>query len=109
MAEFTENFGANTDSIYSIFNEIEGKKKTVDGDYLAGNFEDSSDGMDALLDELQDLEEELLKLKNKALFWIYIIEWTTVTTTGILCGVGLWTLMVHRRLYQEVDTTRFTT
>ena len=47
-------------------------------------------------------------MKDRALMWIYIIEWFTVTATLFISGFLLWTLMVRRRLYGEVGVTRLT-
>ena len=57
------------------------------------------------LDEAVDLA---MRLKDRALLWIYITEASAVMATSLICGVILWTLMVKRRLYREVSTTRST-
>jgi len=36
-----------------------------------------------------------------------VIEWLAVTGTSMVCGFLLWLLMIRRRLYREVRTTRF--
>ena len=45
-------------------------------------------------------------LKQRALFWIYLTEWLAVTAVLLLSGFVLWTLMIRRRLYGEVRSTR---
>ena len=106
MFEFAEDFGANTMDIYSRLGEIEGKKAEADHEYLRGDFEASYDRMDSLLKDLRGLEEEAVKLKNRALAWVYFIEWLSVSGTMLMCGVVLWQLMVKRSRYREVAVTR---
>jgi hypothetical protein len=50
--------------------------------------------------------DEALKLKDQALFWIYVSEWSVVTGTFLLCSFVVWSLMVKRRLYREVEETK---
>ncbi len=107
MVEFTENFGANTRDIYSKLREIEARKADADSDYLEGDFEASYDGMGSVLEDLQELEAEAVKLKNSALAWVFLIEWLSVSATLLACGVVLWNLMIRRRMYREVAVTRF--
>jgi hypothetical protein len=38
--------------------------------------------------------------------WVYIIEWFVAVSTLFISGFILWTLMVRRRLYREIDATR---
>lgn len=47
------------------------------------------------------------RLKDQAMLWIYLIEWSVVTSTFTICGVVVWTLMVRRRYYREIGSTRF--
>jgi hypothetical protein len=56
---------------------------------------------------LKSLEERAIELKQRALFWVYVIEWLAVSGTGLFAGFLLWSVMVRRRLYREVGGTRF--
>jgi hypothetical protein len=51
--------------------------------------------------------EEAVNAKDRALLWVYIIEWLTVLGTSAIVGTILWSLMIRRRLYRQVATTRF--
>ena len=55
---------------------------------------------------LSSLEQKAIVLKQRALFWIYLTEWLAVTAVLLLSGFVLWTLMIRRRLYGEVRSTR---
>jgi hypothetical protein len=57
----------------------------------------------ALMDRAEEVAD---RVKGNALLWIYITEWLVTTATVMFCGFVLWTLMVRRRLYAEVGTTR---
>jgi hypothetical protein len=68
--------------------------------------------MDLAITELEKAMDELLvasdliwRLKDEALFWVYVTEWLVVAGTGMICGFLLWTIMVRRRLYREIQTT----
>ncbi len=51
---------------------------------------------------------EAVRLKDEVLLWVYLVEWLAVSGTGTGCGFILWTLMVRRRSFKEVETTRLT-
>jgi hypothetical protein len=55
------------------------------------------------IDDALDLAQDV---KDKALLWIYITEATAVTGTLMISGIVIWALMIKRRLYREVKTTR---
>ncbi len=106
MFEFAEDFGANTMDVYSDLGGIEEAKAEADHQYLRGDFEASYDRMDSLLEDLGGLEKEAVNLKNRALAWVYFVEWLAVSGTMLICGVALWQLMVKRGMYREVGVTR---
>lgn len=40
------------------------------------------------------------------MLWVYVTEWLVVSSTGMVCGFILWTVMVRRALYRAVQETR---
>jgi dolichyl-phosphate-mannose--protein O-mannosyl transferase len=52
------------------------------------------------------ITRDAVKLKDEALFWVYISEWLVVTAAAMVAGVVVWSLMVRRRMYRAVGTTR---
>lgn len=56
--------------------------------------------------KMKDIEELAVKVKNEALFWVYVVEWLSVSGVSRVSGVVVWTLMVRRRMYREVKTTK---
>jgi len=59
----------------------------------------SSSGYDSL-------DQLAVEVKRRALMWIYTVEWVTTTATLIICLQAVWMLMVKRKAYRAVDSTR---
>jgi len=47
-----------------------------------------------------------MKLKDRALFWVYLTEWSAVMGTLFASGFVVYSLLVRRMLYKEVRLTR---
>ena len=107
LLDFCESFGANTRRIMSRFDEMDEAIAEAMPQYLELRFEEMLETYRLVDKMLAEAEEEAVKLKNRTLLWVYIIEWLAVTGTAMFCGFVLWSLMVRRRLYREVKTTRF--
>ena len=107
VMEFGEKFGANMDRVVEIIEEADGKFSDATGAYLDLDYESSLGALDEALQVLVDGNEVAFRLKDQAMLWIYLIEWSVVTSTFTICGVVVWTLMVRRRYYREIGSTRF--
>ena len=75
-------------------------------DYIELRFEDVMDIYEEGIEELGGLEEEAVEFKERALLWVYIIEWFVVTGTLLLTSFLLWSLMIRRSLYREIGRTK---
>ena len=106
LLEFIEDFGANTQGIMRDLDEINDMIAGARQDYIELRFEEVTEVYDDISDFLEDLEQEALELKDRALLWVYLIEWLAVTGVSMVAGFMVWTLMVRRRLYREIGTTR---
>ncbi|MBU7004169.1 MAG: hypothetical protein HXS50_01285 [Theionarchaea archaeon] len=106
LLDFIDRFGANTDVVASRVAQISKSSQEGEQLYLQGNHVESRNVMISAQLELEATREDAMKLKDQALMWTYVIEWITVSGTLLLVGFALWTLMVRRRLYREVSTTR---
>jgi hypothetical protein len=106
--EFVEKFGANTGVLYGELLDLESdtvsqaKSLYLDSDY------------DNALSEIRlgnrragELVEMALKARERALFWVFLIEWFAVSGVSLVSGYVLWTLMIRRKAYREVRSTRF--
>jgi uncharacterized membrane protein len=105
LLEFCESFGANVNPITDKIDQVDAAAGEAVPQYLDLRFEDVLDTYDTVDELLESAELEAVKLKNRTLLWVYIIEWLAVTGTSMACGFILWSLMVRRRLYREVGTT----
>ena len=47
-----------------------------------------------------------MRIKNQTLFWVYVVEWLSVTGVSLLSGFVVWTLMIRKKLYREIRVTR---
>jgi hypothetical protein len=104
--EFADKFGANTRSIDRLIGEIEEKRSQVTVLYIEQDYHASLEGIILLLDELIELQRVAIDLKDNALLWVYVTEVCVLTGTSMITGAAIWILMIRRRLYREVETTR---
>ncbi len=107
LLEFTEKFGANPAKEYLRLGEIDVLHQEGREHYLDMDFDSAFDSMGAALEELELLDDEVMRLKDKSLFWIYLVEWLVTTGVLLLSGTLVWSLMVRRALYREVKATRW--
>jgi hypothetical protein len=106
LLDFIDRFGANTGPVTQRMARIAGTITDAKQLYLDQEYPESSSTMDGALSDLDLLRDQALKLKDRALLWIYVTEWFAMSGVSLVVGFALWTLMVKRRLYKEVETTR---
>lgn len=106
MINWAESFGANTAALSSRLVDLETEAGRAVDDYIAQDYEPVMSFLETLFEEVEVTTMEAVRLKNQALLWVYAVEWLAVSGTGALCGFTLWTVMVRRRSYREVATTR---
>jgi len=107
LIEFADTFGANTHSLNVKLAETDQLRQSVDRLWIDEDFDSCLPAIDEALVSLEKVMQDAVKAKDRALLWVYLIEWLTVAGTSIIVGVILWSLMIRRRLYREVATTRF--
>jgi hypothetical protein len=106
LMEFVEKFGANIAPIERRLFEIVGEEEEAERMYLMQEYEEAATMLEGSEEAFRDLSLAMTRLKERAMLWIYIVEWFVVTGTFLVCGTILWSLMVKRRLYREVKITR---
>jgi hypothetical protein len=106
LKDFVEKFGANTKRIEAAAAELEAMAKEASDHYLALDFQACEDAMKAAFAEFSGAEEMAMKLKENALLWVYVIEWMVTSSVLMVSGFVLWSLMVRRKLYRAVKSTR---
>jgi len=109
LLEFADIFGGNILELEERLTEVDLLKVEADELYLDQDFEALLGIMSEARDQLIAIDEDAVRLKDHALFWVYFIEWLSVTGTMMICSFLLWTLMVRRSAYRAVGTTRLRT
>jgi hypothetical protein len=108
MLNWAESFGANTAQLSARLADLEREAEKAADDYIAQDYEPAIAFLESLFEEVKRSTTEAVRLKDQALLWVYLVEWLAVSGTGAVCGFVLWTVMVRRRTYREVETTRLT-
>ena len=84
----------------------EGEVGKAMGLYVNQEYDATISFMESMSTDIIGITEEAVRLKNEAMTWVYIIEYLVVTSTTLLSGYIVWSLMVQRRRYRSVDTTK---
>lgn len=106
LIEFVDRLGANLVPAENALDRADEAKLGAEELYLEQDYEAASESLSRAFALLEEASEISLKQKRRALLWIYTIEWTAVSGTLMVCGVVVYTLMVRRRYYRQVKTTR---
>ncbi len=107
LLDFAEIFGADSSKIYAKSDETEDYRTMAAQAYLDMDFVTAYDTMKIAMAGLGDLERDAARLKDSALFWVYLVQWLATTGVFLVAAVVLWSLMVRRSLYREVSSTRW--
>ena len=106
MMNWADSFGANTDHLSEKLTLLENEAKEAEVDYISQDYGPAISFLESLSEEVKVTTQEAVDLKNEALLWVYLVEWLAVSGTSAGCGFVLWTLMVRRKTFKEVETTR---
>jgi uncharacterized membrane protein len=106
LMDFVESFGGSARRIDDAIGLLEAVVSEAKEDYLDQEFEAALGKSQDSLATLKEIEELALEIKDEALFWVYLIEWLSVSGVALVAGVVMWALMVRRTLYREVGVTR---
>ncbi len=110
ILEFVEKFGADTGTLYDELLRVDGGiVSEAKNSYMMGEYEEALSGIRLGNEEVEILVDKALRARERALLWIFVVEWLAVSGTTMLSGFALWTLMVKRRMYKEVGTSRYLT
>ena len=106
LLDFVERFGANRQIIDRAIEAVDAIEIQARKNYLMQEIEGAGNTLERALDELDGVSERAIKLKNRALMWVYLVEWSAVTGTLMISGFILWSIMVRRRMYRTSGITR---
>ena len=109
VLEFVDKFGVSTAGLYDELDALNAHEKEAEKSYRREEY----DAAIGILEEVEldwiELNAKAIETKERALLWVYIIEWLVVSGVTLISGVFIWMVMVKRRLYKEIRTTRTTT
>ncbi len=106
LLDFVEKFGASTVRLYKDLEAINKREQEAEEYYRMDDYDSAAQVFEEINKAWTDLNSKAIQVKKKALVWVYIIEWFSVTGVAMIAGVFLWVAMVKRRFYAEVSTTR---
>ncbi len=109
MLEWADNFGANVLPLSERLRNAEEEVEQAMDAYLEQNYPEVISQMHSTESEILEITGEAVRLKDQALTWVYISEWLVVTSSAMVAGFIVWSLMVKRRMYRVVGTTRIKT
>ncbi len=106
VMEWADTFGANILSLSERLKDLEDGMEDAISDYLDQDYTATILFLESMRPKISEISDDAVRLKDEALFWVYAVEWLVVTSAGIISGVVVWSLMVRRRMYRTVETTR---
>ncbi len=106
VMEFVDALGANLVRAENTLNEADRVRAWAEELYLDQDYDATAVQLSVAFDLLNEASEIALREKRAVMMWIYLVEWTSVTGTLMVCGVLVYGLMVRRRYYRGVQTTR---
>ena len=106
MIDIVDKFGGNFAAVEKAARECDEARLEANDLYFNGEYALALESYDSVIDLINTRVEEARVIARQALFYVYLIEWAAVTGTFMICGVALYTLMIRRKMYAEVRTTR---
>jgi len=106
VIDFVDRFGANTIELSRMVDDLDDTAREANRLYVSGDYQGSLDRIREAGEGLLDLSRESTEVRRRALLWVYATEWLTVSATAMASGWLIWTVMVQRRYFREVGTTR---
>ena len=104
--DFVELFGANTGPLLAKLGEVNARKGLSESLYIEQNFQEAVPTIESTVEDIRQLNRDAMDLKDRTLFWMYVIEYFSVTGVSLLAGLSLYWLMIRRKMYREMGVTR---
>ncbi len=106
LIDFIDKFGGNSRPIDRDMIALDSMVEDFSNRYLDHDFENALTGVRSALGKIEEMEQLSVRMKNQALMWVFVVEWLSVTGVSLMSGFVLWTVMIRKRLYREVQVTR---
>lgn len=107
MLEFIEKFGAQTGPVERKILEAERDRSEADELYMDIELTEALARIEGALDTIRQANSLAAKAKDAALLHVYVIEWLAVSGISLLAGSVVYQLMIRRKMYREITTTKF--
>jgi len=106
LLDFVDKMGANTARLEQRISDADGIIASAEAAYIQQSYEESLARTKEALDNLDALSRDAMELKDRTMLWTYTIEWFSVGGVSGLVGWLVYELMIRRRLYRQVESTR---
>jgi hypothetical protein len=106
LLDFVDRFGANTRELEDELDTLDGLQEGSYDSYRRQEYDAALMEIQAALGEADRIGEDAVDLKERALFWVYLTEWSAVSATLLISGILVHALLIQRRLYRDVGITR---
>ncbi len=106
LLEFVDRFGAATRGLEGEVHEADRLRQESFEQYREQRFGEALESMNQAIGDILSTSNNAMKLKDRALVWVYATEWCAVTGTLFASGFVVYSLLVRRKLYREVRVTR---
>lgn len=104
--DFISKLGGNPRPLEDMLREADDKLRDSRLMYLDYDFEGSLALVEDMADDMGEILEATIRVKDQVFLSIYLIEWSILMSTSMVTGVVIWSLMVRKRLYKEARSTR---
>jgi len=104
--DWADKLGANVQAAEKALGKVEETHNLALTQYGSGEYEESAQTLEQAMKEADDALELAYRIKRQAMLYIYVVEWSVTTGTLLLSGSVLYALMIRRRLYRAVETTK---
>jgi len=107
LFDFVDKIGGNTARLEKDLASIDGVISGAEKAYIEQDYESALTGTRDALADLGRLDRDAMELKDRTMLWTYMIEWLSVGGVSGIVGWIVYEVMIRRRLYRDVGTTRF--
>lgn len=106
MADWADSFGADTRELVEKLYALEDDAQEAVDLYLDRDHAAAISRMEEVLQRISLISQEAVEVKDRAMFWIFLSEWLIITSVAMASGLAVWSLMIRRRKFREVGSTR---
>jgi hypothetical protein len=104
--EWADKLGAKVNKAERALGEVEDIYERALDEYSEGEYDAAASSIEEAMVEAEIALGVAFKTKKEAMLYIYAVEWLVTTGTLLASSSIIYTLMIRRRLYREVETTR---